>query len=165
MRPHAHTVSLGSLNAHHRVNRRKSSTSMTGTNRAALAAAIQEGSQGGLSEGRPASHHGLGISNAFGSSLPRQSPDLGCSTSSASRKNASVLVDGPPLSSSKSLSKARARRASEGSVLKKERRNTNVGEVKCETCGKGYKHGSCLKKHLSVLFLALTPHSLGLNVP
>lgn len=68
------------------------------------------------------------------------------------RKSGSALVDGPPLGSIKSSSnKARARRASEGSRLLKERRNTNAGELKCETCGKGYKHGSCLQKHLSVL--------------
>jgi len=148
MRPHAHTVSLGALNANHRVNRRKSSTSMTGVNRAALVAAIREGSQGGLPEGRPASHQGLGITTGHGNAL-MASDDLGRSTSSTSRRNASVIVDGPPLS--KITSKARSRRASDGSMLKKERRNTNTGELRCEKCGKSYKHGSCLQKHLSVL--------------
>lgn len=146
MRPHAHTVSLGSLNANHRVNRRKSSTSMTGVNRAALVAAIREGSQGGLPDGRPMCHQeGLGITNAY-----TAGPDLG-RTMSASRKTGSAIEEGGPLLS-KNASKMRARRASDGSILKKERRNTNSGgELKCEKCGKGYKHGSCLQKHLSVL--------------
>lgn len=161
-RPHSHSVSLGSLNANNRVNRRKSSTSMTGLNRAALAAAIREGSQGGIVDGRPDLGDGLGISNGYRNSLPAPSPDMRPQTS-ASRKSGSALVDGPPLQS-KGSTKARGRRASEGSVLKKERRNTGAGELKCETCGKGYKHGSCLQKHLSVLFQAPTPRLLTLTV-
>ncbi|CAD6591385.1 MAG: hypothetical protein ASARMPREDX12_005145 [Alectoria sarmentosa] len=45
-------------------------------------------------------------------------------------------------------SKARARRASEGSYLTKGEGKRSGGEVRCEKCGKGYKHSSCLTKHL-----------------
>ena len=48
-------------------------------------------------------------------------------------------------------SKARARRASEGSYLTKGESKRSSGELRCEKCGKGYKHSSCLTKHLSVL--------------
>ncbi|KAM0286278.1 hypothetical protein ACHAQH_001008 [Verticillium albo-atrum] len=44
--------------------------------------------------------------------------------------------------------KARARRASDGQPLIKERRKSNRVELRCEKCGKGYKHSSCLTKHL-----------------
>ncbi|KAL8667250.1 MAG: hypothetical protein Q9202_000823 [Teloschistes flavicans] len=46
-------------------------------------------------------------------------------------------------------SKARARRASEGAHLSKSEGKRASGELRCEKCGKGYKHSSCLTKHLS----------------
>ena len=48
-------------------------------------------------------------------------------------------------------SQTRARRASEGSYLTKGEGKRSSGELRCEKCGKGYKHSSCLTKHLSVL--------------
>lgn len=65
-------------------------------------------------------------------------------------KDSSAVVDGPPLlTSEKSLNKSRTRRASEGNKLGKlERSKSNAGELRCDKCGKGYKHGSCLTKHL-----------------
>ena len=61
---------------------------------------------------------------------------------------AGVLTDGPSLSSFPAVDKSKAkRRASDGTALtKKEKAAT--GELKCEHCGKAYKHGSCLNKHL-----------------
>jgi hypothetical protein len=49
------------------------------------------------------------------------------------------------------LLKARARRASDGQPLTKERRKSNRAELRCDKCGKGYKHSSCLTKHLFVV--------------
>ena len=48
------------------------------------------------------------------------------------------------------VSKARARRASEGAYLSRSEGKRASGELRCEKCGKGYKHSSCLTKHLSV---------------
>ncbi|MCJ1389501.1 hypothetical protein MMC18_002358 [Xylographa bjoerkii] len=48
----------------------------------------------------------------------------------------------------KDASKARARRASEGAYLTKTDGKRASGELRCEKCGKGYKHSSCLSKHL-----------------
>ena len=48
-------------------------------------------------------------------------------------------------------SRARARRASEGSYLTKGESKRSSGELRCDKCGKGYKHSSCLTKHLLVL--------------
>lgn len=51
--------------------------------------------------------------------------------------------------SSKSIStKARNRRASEGSYLIKGEGKKSSSDLRCDTCGKGYKHSSCLTKHL-----------------
>lgn len=48
----------------------------------------------------------------------------------------------------------RDRRASEGShLIKSEGKRAVVPELRCDLCGKGYKHGSCLSKHMCVLSL------------
>lgn len=73
-------------------------------------------------------------------------------------------MDGPALASmpehEKGNSKARNRRASEGAarLLKGEGKRTSGSDLRCEKCGKGYKHSSCLTKHLSVT-LSLPPLS------
>ncbi|KAI4087560.1 MAG: hypothetical protein LQ339_008877 [Xanthoria mediterranea] len=46
-----------------------------------------------------------------------------------------------------SASRARTRRASEGAYLSKGEGKRASGELRCEKCGKGYKHSSCLTKH------------------
>lgn len=46
--------------------------------------------------------------------------------------------------------KVRSRRASDGGYLNKAEGKRVSGELKCDTCGKGYKHSSCLTKHLLV---------------
>lgn len=46
----------------------------------------------------------------------------------------------------KDSKQARMRRASEGQHLTKDGKKAN--DLKCEKCGKGYKHSSCLSKHL-----------------
>lgn len=45
---------------------------------------------------------------------------------------------------------SRVRRASDGQPLAKEGRKSNRPDLRCEKCGKGYKHSSCLNKHLFV---------------
>lgn len=52
--------------------------------------------------------------------------------------------------------KNRNRRASEGSHLIKGEGKKSAADLRCDTCGKGYKHSSCLTKHLYV-FLDLFP--------
>jgi hypothetical protein len=65
------------------------------------------------------------------------------------RGSSSAITDGPPLSSYTDKSKLKMRRSSDGTRLtKKEKAAT--GDLKCEHCGKAYKHGSCLTKHLYV---------------
>jgi hypothetical protein len=44
--------------------------------------------------------------------------------------------------------KGRNRRASEGSFLAKGEGKRLASELRCDTCGKGYKHSSCLTKHM-----------------
>lgn len=43
-----------------------------------------------------------------------------------------------------------ARRASEGQHIMKDGKKPSSSDLKCDKCGKGYKHSSCLSKHLFV---------------
>lgn len=58
------------------------------------------------------------------------------------------LNDGSADEGSDKFQKARQRRASDGQPLLKDGKKSNRIEVRCEKCGKGYKHSSCLTKHL-----------------
>lgn len=136
-------MSNGSAIAASRINRRKSSIQVTPANAAALVAAVKDGS----------SYTAVDISRGQveGSMLSQSPRDKVLSASIG--QTGSAIVDGPSLSSmlGSGKSKSRTRRASEGSRISKERSKSSAGELRCETCGKGYKHGSCLSKHLSVL--------------
>lgn len=63
----------------------------------------------------------------------------------------STATNTPPNPSnlSASSSKNRSRRVSEGAPPTREGKRSLV-ELRCERCGKGYKHGSCLSKHMCV---------------
>lgn len=124
-RSHNTPSMLGSsYNPTHRVTRRKSTTLSAATSAQAISQAINI-DQSAARRSVP-SRTGLGsLSQASYPSPPSSLPQ--------GDKNADDK-------------KAKARRGSDGSVLSKKKSGT--GELKCETCGKGYKHSSCLTKHL-----------------
>ena len=66
---------------------------------------------------------------------------------------------GRPLSEGGAMGgKVRNRRASDGGYLSKtDGKRVSGGELRCDTCGKGYKHSSCLTKHLSVALIPFSP--------
>ncbi|GAM90239.1 hypothetical protein ANO11243_082810 [Dothideomycetidae sp. 11243] len=149
-RTHGYSTSLGSLNPAHRVTRRKSSN----LSPAAITAAVQalEATDEGKNANRRSfqSRIALGSLNPSGlASPPNSLPGSGMMAG----RGESAIIDGPPLSSisEKPNGKNRMRRASDGSTLSSSKKKQSNGELKCETCGKGYKHSSCLTKHLSVL--------------
>lgn len=139
-----HSTSLGAG----RISRRKSSSFAPG-NAAAIEAAVENGvADGSVSINRRNSKPTLNMlseseQTPIPSSLPQQA-----SMPNRTGSHAGVLSDGPSLSSFPVVDKSKAkRRASDGTALtKKEKAAT--GELKCEHCGKAYKHGSCLNKHL-----------------
>jgi hypothetical protein len=61
---------------------------------------------------------------------------------------------------------SRTRRASEGQSIKGDGKKAHPNDLRCKSCGKGYKHSSCLTKHLFVpTFLSrIPPWSLPLPV-
>lgn len=141
-RSHSHTTSLG------RINRRKSSTFSPATKPAVVGAAVESAvADGSVAVNRRSSMSKAALAalndGGHASSLPHHTsvPETGGS--------GSAVVDGPSLASFQGIdkSKPKMRRASDGTRLtKKEKAAT--GELKCEHCGKAYKHGSCLSKHL-----------------
>ncbi|KAF2198182.1 hypothetical protein GQ43DRAFT_172251 [Delitschia confertaspora ATCC 74209] len=154
-RPHSHSMSVGTLNPAQRVTRRKSMSSTAVHNLNAVAAAK---AMGGPLEGRRMSKptsgfRGPALSNypAMASSVPNNGGAFGPGSYAA--KTEAAVTDGPPLAGmpehEKGNSKSRIRRASEGSRLSKgEPKRSSGSELRCEKCGKGYKHSSCLTKHL-----------------
>ena len=166
-RTHSHSLSVGSINPAHRVTRRKSMSSTAANNVAAMA--VAKGVSGSaLEAGNPSNRRsskaslgprGPSLSNypSMPSSLPNNGSVFAPSSYGvhAAKTGDAVVTDGPPLASmpesEKGNSKARIRRASEGSRLSKgDSKRTSGSELRCEKCGKGYKHSSCLTKHLSV---------------
>ncbi|KAF1816748.1 hypothetical protein P152DRAFT_464202 [Eremomyces bilateralis CBS 781.70] len=169
-RTHSHSLSVGSINPLHRVTRRKSMSSTAANNAAAMAAAAREISGSSSTPTDPGSDSGRksttrssrGTSSSYlalPSSMPNHSAvfaqgmaGMKNATSVLNGHTGSAVIDGPNLASmpeaNKAASKPRIRRASEGSRLSKGEGRRSAVELRCETCGKGYKHSSCLTKHL-----------------
>ena len=177
-RHHNHSVSVGSVSQSHRVTRRKSMSSNGGTNLAAVAAAVKDATDEAAdilpalsnrrsmtlkvnaASSRAANAGGsvdVGNYPSPPSSLPNQGKHLERATrNSANADHGSAIVDGPGddqrvPEADASSNKNRMRRASEGShLVKTEGKRMSSGELRCDQCGKGYKHSSCLTKHLYV---------------
>ena len=156
-RLHSHSVSLGALNPSHRVTRRKSiNTSSANAN--AVRAALNEFHENGLGNmdrtsfnarnQRPTQNLARGAShgqNHLGVDSSYDDFAIG------GHGDESAIAEGfAPPDRANNVSKQRARRASEGSHLTKGDSKRSSGELRCEKCGKGYKHSSCLTKHLLV---------------
>lgn len=93
------------------------------------------------------------MASAMASSVPAHGAQFGASSYGSAAKS-EALTDGPTLATmleqDKANAKSRNRRASEGSRLSKGDGKRSGSELRCEKCGKGYKHSSCLTKHLLV---------------
>lgn len=154
---HSHSLLSHSLNPNHRVTRRKSVTGPNATNMAAVTAALGEKTAAVPITGRRNTFSkNSGRAGLVGSlpSPPASLPGKGVGevTSAIDDANELSADDGTTIKGSK----ARARRASDGSQLSKK---GVKGELTCQTCGKGYKHSSCLTKHLCVFSLPLVAFS------
>lgn len=148
-----------SLNNTHRVTRRKSVTNV-GANVTTLTAALREGDTtpalpiANSSRRHTMSKTAMARVSAVGSlPSPPATMSLGKHFGDAKRglHGSAIDDDSQDISADEegdsNAQKARIRRASDGQPLIKEGRKSNRVEVRCETCGKGYKHSSCLIKH------------------
>ena len=150
-RSHTHTASLGSVTGTHRINRRKSSTFSPATNPAALSSAVENGvADGSVAVNRRSSASKAALAALNDGGVPPIPSNLQHHTSLPENNSGSAVVDGPALSSFQGVdkSKPRPRRASDGTRLTKKEKMAPSTELKCDHCGKAYKHGSCLQKHM-----------------
>ncbi|OJJ56784.1 hypothetical protein ASPSYDRAFT_91100 [Aspergillus sydowii CBS 593.65] len=166
-RHHSHSISLGAVNSNHRVTRRKSVTTTAAANAAAAVAASLGDSPDSTGIAMPAHRRGsrkglesssVGATSAFGSYLSRSvnSPNRDSPVARKASPNlaqdgsqmAHTVVDGSAPSGKPISTKNRNRRASEGGHLVKGEGKGSRPELRCDRCGKGYKHGSCLSKHM-----------------
>ncbi|KAI1340528.1 hypothetical protein F5Y15DRAFT_42203 [Xylariaceae sp. FL0016] len=149
----------GAHNSTHRITRRKSMTN-TSANVAAVAAALQEAGDKATAlpiavNSRRATISKPPARSAVVGSLPSPPASLPTHRFSLNTKiegqESAIDDDLNELSADEGeggLQKARVRRASDGQPLTKEGKKSNRAELRCEKCGKGYKHSSCLTKHL-----------------
>ncbi|KAM0562142.1 hypothetical protein ACHAPJ_002586 [Fusarium lateritium] len=157
-RTSSHSLLTGALNANHRVTRRKSVTNPN-TNVTAIAAALRESERSAalpIANGgrRNTMSKNAAARAAIAGSLPSPPASLPNHKSIPETKqelNGSAieddLNDGSADEGTTKFQKARQRRASDGQTLKESKKSNRV-EVRCDKCGKGYKHSSCLTKHL-----------------
>ena len=152
------STSLATSSAHnatHRVTRRKSMTGSS-ANRDAVVAALKE--VGSLPVNAAAARARAASKRSRSGSptgLPAQNPKFSPEIKPEVPSNTSAVEDDHMSGDEKPLhfEKARVRRASDGQPLSKDGRKSNRVELRCEQCGKGYKHSSCLTKHLLVPIL------------
>ncbi|KAG5952068.1 hypothetical protein E4U53_001707 [Claviceps sorghi] len=156
-RNNSHSLLSSSLNAHHRITRRKSVTTPV-PNVAALTAAVSNGDQTGAipivnsSRRQPVSKTAL-ARTSLAASLPSPPASLPTHRTVPELKHEhqeSAIDDGNDASADEAAKSrmSRSRRASDDQSLLKDGKKSNRIEVRCNECGKSYKHGSCLIKHL-----------------
>ena len=142
-RSHSNSLSLAATNGNHRVHRRKSvNASASSTAQAAIAAALRENG-----EPLPLPTHRRSIPtkkseshSLSGSGRPNMHSYFPAGTTPSIEND---TFEDMSMDEDETSTK-RNRRASEGSHLMKSKKN----ELRCDTCGKGYKHSSCLTKHM-----------------
>ena len=154
-------MSLGAVNSNHRVTRRKSVTTTAAANAAAAVAATMKDSNGESANIPVASHRrgtsgrrglessSVGAASGFSSYLSR-SMNSPSRDSPVARKASPNSNDGSDSVNKPLNTKNRNRRASEGAHQVKGEGKRAMAELRCDRCGKGYKHGSCLSKHMCV---------------
>ncbi|KAL2706652.1 hypothetical protein AAEP93_001902 [Penicillium crustosum] len=148
-RHHAHSISLGALNPNHRVTRRKSVTTAAANAAAAVAASMEGGEATSLPMGahRRSLAGRKGIESGSIGNVSGFSSYLSRSINSPSQESPVARKGSPGSDHSDGKPKNRNRRASEGAQLKTEGKRASTA-IRCDRCGKGYKHGSCLSKHM-----------------
>ncbi|KAI1267423.1 hypothetical protein F5Y18DRAFT_337534 [Xylariaceae sp. FL1019] len=168
-RPSSHSrtnsSTLSALSGAHRVTRRKSMTNPT-ANAAAVAAvaAALQGQEAGdkvaalpitINARRSTISKPTTVRSALAGNLPSPPASLPSHRFVMNNKiegqESAIDDDSNDISADDGedgLQKARIRRASDGQPLTKEGKKSGRVELRCDKCGKGYKHSSCLTKHL-----------------
>lgn len=155
-RTHSQSVSSGSLVPVSKVSRRKSVSS--NANAAAIREALEKSPGIPISSRRSTMSKGPSARAAAAASLPLHSSILSqqirMASGGKSSRGESAIEDDPADDidddEQTAFKQSRTRRASDGQQLMKDGKKSSGGDLKCQKCGKGYKHSSCLTKHLFV---------------
>lgn len=160
-RQHSHSVSLGAVNSSHRISRRKSVNASNAAH--AVAAALREqretsrimtGHQQGLGSRKGLESASMGNSSDMAAYFSTGAVAIGKVDARDHKTSVASIEDDAVeegLPGEKTIgTKGRNRRASEGSYLARGEGKRLPSELRCDTCGKGYKHSSCLTKHMWV---------------
>lgn len=158
-RQHSHSVSAGSIKPSHRVTRRKSMNNSAVPNAAAILVALEgfDGKASGTSQRRSFNLKTFGNDSSSNVLRGLEGDEFAVDEDSPTMDDTAVSGRLGTNEAGRTMSKARTRRASEGSHLIKGEGKRSSNELRCEKCGKGYKHSSCLTKHLLVLLSLLSP--------
>ncbi|CCU80342.1 C2H2 finger domain protein [Blumeria hordei DH14] len=160
-RVHPHSTSTGSLISNHRVTRRKS----VSTNNAVMVAAVRDiaefpqgipivGRRSNMSKGTSARSNNLESLPSPPMSLPTQKTRLNPNFGSKIDMSESAIEDdqmddtGDEDDGGPESKRDFTRRASDSQNDTKDGKKPSSNDLKCDKCGKGYKHSSCLSKHL-----------------
>lgn len=132
----------------------------TNANTAAIAAALSGSGQQGTHHNRQSwtlkTNNGVRGSDASSKTGNVPSHNNAFAEDDDVMQDGDTAADGMPDGRvNKGNAKSRFRRASEGAHLSRGEGKRASGELRCEKCGKGYKHSSCLTKHLSVPCVSL----------
>lgn len=165
---HGHSLLTSSLNSAHRITRRKSVTGPNAANIAAVTAAVRDAEALGadpLPAARRNTMSKLSIGRVGLGNLPSPPSSLPSNKGMAMADAKLAMTGGADIGSAiedtndsaddgadEGVQKSRVRRASDGQPLsaKDGKKGGSRVELRCKKCGKGYKHSSCLTKHLLV---------------
>ncbi|KAL1893812.1 hypothetical protein Cpir12675_003968 [Ceratocystis pirilliformis] len=167
---HTYTpLAISPMNSNNRINRRKSVSSVSHNTVAAVASALEASPLAlpGPSSKRYTATAPMPLSSSMGcinsgsSTSPPSAQNFVTSVPAVKKESIELgeyrmsqtpLSHGslsPPAPDTSLEEQSRLRRASDGQPLVREGgKRFNRVELRCETCGKSYKHSSCLTKHL-----------------
>lgn len=109
------------------------------------------------SDGFPPEPSGVGGLPSPPASMPAQRPLLRIERNLQYSDSAVDDQESGSAEDNETSHKTLVRRGSDSQPLAKEGRRFNRPEIHCQHCGKGYKHSSCLTKHLFVPLSSSSP--------
>lgn len=148
-----HTLSMGTFNPDHRIRRRRKSSNVRSIANSAEARAtvLASSHKSGVDVLGPQDSNAMEVMPGPFNNIEEQNPNsfqIQQPFSVRGDPQQYAVTEGLiPTEVASKIPKPRASRASEGTHLTKGERKRSSGELKCDTCGKEYKHLASFHKH------------------